>query len=63
VRWLVSRDADWNEQVAIVSRWLRMLALDTFGPVGVPLTTPQAFRIGLVEETPTWQTGAGSRES
>jgi Family of unknown function (DUF6519) len=42
-------EADWNEQVAIVSRWLRMLALDTFGPVGVPLTTPNAFLIGLID--------------
>jgi hypothetical protein len=42
-------DSDWNEQIAIVSRWLRLLALDTFGTVGVPLTTPNAFRIGLTD--------------
>ena len=48
----VQLDSDWNEEVAIVSRWIRTVALDAFGPVGLPLTTPDAFRIGLIHEAP-----------
>ena len=49
----VQLDSDWNEEVAIVNRRVRTLALDTFGPVGLPLlTTPDAFLIGLLGGAP-----------
>jgi hypothetical protein len=45
----VQLDADWNEAAEIERRRLRLLALDSFGPVGVPyLTTPDAFLIGAL---------------
>src|SRR5918993_4606130 len=43
----VQLDSDWNEAAGIERRRLRLLSLDSFGPVGVPyLTTPDAFLIG-----------------
>lgn len=49
----VQLDSDWNEQVDIIKRRLRTLALDSFGPTGLPLqTTPDAFRIGLIAGPP-----------
>ncbi len=49
----VQLDADWNEAVEIVQRSVRMLALDTFGRVGLPLlTTPDAFLIGFLPGPP-----------
>lgn len=42
----VQLDSDWNEAIDIVKERVRTLALDAFGPVGLPmLTTPDAFRI------------------
>jgi hypothetical protein len=49
----VQVDADWNEAIDIVKRRIRTLALDAFGPVGLPiLTTPDAFLIGLIAGPP-----------
>jgi hypothetical protein len=49
----VQLDADWNEAVAIARRRLRLQALDTFGPVGVPyLTTPDAFLVSVAAGPP-----------
>src|SRR5262245_40162893 len=46
-------DADWTEEVEIGKRRVRVLALDTFGPVGLPLlTTPNAFLISLLAGSP-----------
>ncbi|MBB3543253.1 MULTISPECIES: DUF6519 domain-containing protein [unclassified Rhizobium] len=42
----VQLDADWNEAADIARERLRVQALDTFGPVGVPhATTPDAFKV------------------
>ncbi len=41
----VSLDSDWNEAIDIVGDHARKLALDSFGPAGVSLTTPNAFLI------------------
>lgn len=45
----VQLDSDWNEAIEIIKRRVRTLALDNFGPVGLPrLTTPDAFLIDLI---------------
>ena len=50
----VQLDSDWNEAIDIVKERVRTLALDAFGPVGLPmLTTPDAFRIGHLAGPPT----------
>ncbi|EPE96726.1 DUF6519 domain-containing protein [Rhizobium grahamii] len=42
----VQLDSDWNEAADIARERLRVQALDTFGPVGVPhATTPDAFKV------------------
>ena len=49
----VQLDSDSNEQSDILRERLRLLSLDNFGPVGVPfLTTPDAFRLGLIPGAP-----------
>ncbi len=49
----VQLDADWNEAVEILKGRVRTLALDTFGPVGLPvLTTPNAFLINFAAGPP-----------
>ncbi|HWT13952.1 MAG TPA: DUF6519 domain-containing protein [Allosphingosinicella sp.] len=49
----VQLDSDWNEEGDILRERLRLLALDSFGPVGVPYpTTPDAFLIGLIGGAP-----------
>lgn len=49
----VQLDADWNEAIDILKRRVRTLALDTFGPVGLPiLTTPDAFLIDFIAGPP-----------
>ena len=49
----VQLDADWNEAVAIFKRRIGLLALDTFGPIGVAqLTTPDAFDVSVVPGPP-----------
>ncbi|MCI0347567.1 MAG: DUF6519 domain-containing protein, partial [Chloroflexi bacterium] len=46
-------DADWVEATEIFKRGTRTLALDTFGPVGLPvLTTPNAFLISVIAGPP-----------
>jgi len=49
----VQLDADWNEAIDIVKHRLRTLALDSFGPAGLPFaTTPDAFRVGWIAGPP-----------
>lgn len=49
----VQLDSDWNEEIEIIKRRVRVLALDALGPVGLPtLTTPDGFRIGLIAGPP-----------
>ncbi|MFN4089339.1 MAG: DUF6519 domain-containing protein [Alphaproteobacteria bacterium] len=49
----VTLDADWNEQAAIVTRQMRLQALDTFGPAAVAwLNTPDAFLIAPLAGPP-----------
>jgi len=49
----VQLDADWNEAIEILQRRVRTMALDTFGPVGLPvLTTPDAFLIDFIAGPP-----------
>lgn len=49
----VQLDSDWNEQSDILRERVRLLSLDSFGPVGVPyLTTPDAFKLGLIPGAP-----------
>jgi Family of unknown function (DUF6519) len=42
----VQLDADWNEQAALAADRDRAAARDAVGPCGVPVATPDAFRIG-----------------
>jgi hypothetical protein len=57
----VQLDSDWNEEIDIARERLRLLSLDSFGPLGVPhLTTPNAFRLGLTSgPTPDISIGPG----
>lgn len=49
----VQLDADWNESADILRERTRVLGLDLFGPAAIShLTTPDAFRIGLVAGPP-----------
>ncbi len=49
----VQLDADWNEAVEIIKQRVRTLALDSFGPVGLPVqTTPDAFLISFLAGPP-----------
>jgi hypothetical protein len=47
----VQLDADWNEQAAILLRYLQALAVDLIGPHGGPITKP-GFAIGPLTLTP-----------
>src|SRR5262245_19832924 len=41
----VQIDADWNELVEILQGLMRRQTADVMGPHGVPIATPDAFRI------------------
>jgi hypothetical protein len=43
----VQVDADWNEQVKITQRRMRVSALDTFGTCSIPSEFPDSFKIHL----------------